>query len=171
MFVNTTEIEHLYSYILTYLPLTFFMHIYAYVYTYIYSTRTLIDLAIIVPYYTILGLHTTSVASTVCLSLRVFRILRLFTLLQNTFKRFENMSLVLSLTVYYSGSGMLAISFCTTIFLVFFASLVYTVEIGTYTVCVYNIHVYLCKNVFNTCIHVCMNNCMYSMCMYQVYDV
>ena len=142
-----------------------------YVYTCVCSTRTLIDLAIIIPYYTILGLHTTSVASTVCLSLRVFRILRLFTLLQNTFKRFENMSLVLSLTIYYSGSGMLAISFCTVIFLVFFASLVYTVEIGTYTVCLYNIHVYICKNVFNTCIHVCMNVCMYSMCMYQVYDV
>ena len=101
---------------------------------YVCSTRTLIDLAIIVPYYTILGLNTTSIASTVCLSLRVFRVLRLFTLLQNSFKRFENMSLVLSLTVYYAGSGMMAITFCTVIFLVFFGSIVYTVEQGEYTV-------------------------------------
>ena len=101
-------------------------------YTYIYSSRTLLDLSILLPFYIQLSiLHNNTQ-----IFLRIFKILRIFRIFSITqrFKRFDNIATILILTIYNSYMALFALIFCSIIFMVFFGSLVYLLEQGVYEV-------------------------------------
>lgn len=87
------------------------------------TTRTFVDIFIIVPYY---ANEKTGIFS-------VFRVFRIFSLIENV-NRLHKILEVFILTVNASYVAIFVVGFCVMIFTVFFGSLMYILEMGQYQV-------------------------------------
>lgn len=97
------------------------------------SFRSLVDMAIIIPFYVALALQQNLSNVQFLRIFRVFRAFRVFSLL-NKYKRFEHASSTLVLTMYNSILALIVLAFCSLIFMIFFGSIMFVIESGTFEV-------------------------------------
>ena len=146
-------------YVRTSAPFLCYIYTYTHTHIHIYSSRTVLDLSILLPFYIQLSISHNNTQ----IFLRIFKILRIFRIFSITqrFKRFDNIATILILTIYNSYMALFALIFCSIIFMVFFGSLVYLLEQGVYEVWgIAYVCVYMCVYIYYVNICVCTNICI-----------
>ena len=98
---------------------------------YVFSFRNVVDLICIVPYYVSLRHGSRGAAGVVFL--RIFRLLRVFKILAN-FKTAQEMLNLVIQTMRMSIPALLVLTFLVLLAMIFFASIIFLLEAGTYTV-------------------------------------